>query len=29
VTLGMYRRRGYVEVPPFNDETFGTNWLRN
>jgi hypothetical protein len=26
--LAMYRRRGYVEVPPFNDEPFATHWFR-
>lgn len=28
VALEMYRRRGYVEVAPFNDEPFGTHWFR-
>lgn len=26
--LAMYRRRGYVQVVPFNDEPFGTHWFR-
>ncbi len=26
--LAMYRRRGYVEVAPFNDEPFATHWFR-
>jgi ribosomal protein S18 acetylase RimI-like enzyme len=26
--LAMYRRRGYVEVAPFNEEPFATHWFR-
>lgn len=26
--LAMYRKRGYVEVTPFNDEPFATHWFR-
>ena len=26
--LAMYRKRGYVQVEPFNDEPFGTHWFR-
>ena len=26
--LSMYRRHGYVEVEPFNDEPFATHWFR-
>ena len=26
--LAMYRRRGYVEVEPFNEEPFATHWFR-
>jgi ribosomal protein S18 acetylase RimI-like enzyme len=25
--IAMYRRHGYVEVPPFNDEPFGDHWF--
>ena len=26
--LALYRRRGYVEVEPFNEEPFATHWFR-
>lgn len=26
--LAMYRKRGYVEVEPFNEEPFATHWFR-
>jgi GNAT superfamily N-acetyltransferase len=26
--LAMYRRRGYLEVEPFNEEPFATHWFR-
>ena len=26
--IAMYRRHGYVEVPPFNDEPFGDHWFQ-
>ena len=25
--IAMYRRAGYVEVPPFNDEPFADHWF--
>ena len=26
--LAMYRKRGYVEIAPFNEEPFATHWFR-
>ncbi len=26
--LAMYRKHGYVEVEPFNEEPFATHWFR-
>ena len=26
--LALYRKRGYEEVEPFNEEPFATHWLR-